>query len=97
MAFDEDLDERVRELLRDDPLALETWERAVSTSASTLQVGDTLYGFCEGYFGRDSYSEKTVEAVGRDWVVAREEGGGPVFAHVAPARLAKHRDEELGR
>jgi hypothetical protein len=36
-----------------------------------LQVGQTLYGFCGGYFGRDSYHDKRVEAVGADWVVVR--------------------------
>lgn len=44
-----------------------------------LEVGDVLYGYCEGAFGRDSYGDKTVEAVGPDWVVARE-CGRPVFA-----------------
>lgn len=40
-----------------------------------LRVGDTLYGFCGGYFGRDSYTDKTVEAVGKDWVVTRNGNG----------------------
>lgn len=35
-------------------------------------IGSKLYGFCEGYFGRDSYNEKIIEAIGRDWVVVRE-------------------------
>jgi hypothetical protein len=43
-----------------------------------LQIGELLYGFCGGYFGRDSYGTKRVEAVGIDWVVAREEGSGEV-------------------
>jgi hypothetical protein len=37
-------------------------------------VGDTLYGFCNGYFGRDSYGDKRVVAVGKEkgtrWVLA---------------------------
>lgn len=37
-----------------------------------FRVGDVLYGYCEGYFGRDSYDEKTVEAVGHDWMIVRE-------------------------
>lgn len=41
-----------------------------------LEVGDVLYGFCGGWFGRDSYDDKRVEARGRDWVVCRTEGGG---------------------
>jgi len=36
-----------------------------------LAVGTVLYGFCGGAFGRDSYDDKRVEAVGVDWVVAR--------------------------
>ena len=39
-------------------------------------VGDALYGYCDGYFGRDSYGEKRVEAVGSDWMIVRE-GGEP--------------------
>lgn len=46
-----------------------------------IHVGTVLYGFCGGAFGRDSYSDKRVEGVGTDWVVAREmESGEPVFA-----------------
>lgn len=36
-----------------------------------MRVGQRLSGFCAGYFGRDEYSEKVVEAVGPDWIVAR--------------------------
>lgn len=35
-------------------------------------VGEVLYGFCNGYFGRDSYDDKRVEAVGADWMIVRE-------------------------
>lgn len=45
-----------------------------------IRVGTMLYGFCNGFFGRDSYSNKRVEAVGADWVVVREENGNPNFA-----------------
>jgi len=34
-------------------------------------IGETLYGFCNGFFGRDSYEAKTIEAIGKDWIVAR--------------------------
>ena len=44
-----------------------------------LQVGMTIYGFCNGYFGRDSYAPKRIEAIGEDWLVVREHGK-PVFA-----------------
>ena len=37
-------------------------------------IGKILKGFCNGYFGRDSYGDKIVEAEGHDWIVAREEG-----------------------
>jgi len=39
-----------------------------------LRVGDLLTGYCAGAFGRDSYGDKRVEAVGADWVVVREDG-----------------------
>jgi hypothetical protein len=45
-----------------------------------IRVGSVLYGFCGGYFGRDSYSDKRVEAIGADWIVARDKRGEPVFA-----------------
>lgn len=45
-----------------------------------LLPGDELLGYCSGYFGRDSYETKRVEAVGADWVVAREEDGSVVLA-----------------
>lgn len=44
-----------------------------------VQVGDTVRGFCGGMFGRESYGDKVVEAVGPDWVVAREDNGDIVF------------------
>lgn len=37
-----------------------------------IGVGTVLYGFCGGYFGKDSYGEKIIEAIGEDWVVVRE-------------------------
>lgn len=38
-------------------------------------------GFCGGVFGRDSYDVKRVEAIGKDWIVARPiDGGPPTFA-----------------
>lgn len=37
----------------------------------TVRVGTVLYGFCSGHFGRNSYDDKRVEAIGADWVVAR--------------------------
>lgn len=38
---------------------------------ATLLSGLVLTGYCNGYFGSHSYEDKRVEAVGRDWIVAR--------------------------
>lgn len=54
-----------------------------------LKVGDTLYGFCGGAFGSNSYGNKHIVAIGEDWVVARE-AGRPVFANCAPDDLAEY-------
>ncbi len=43
-----------------------------------LLVGTLLRGYCNGCFGSNSYEEKRVEAVGIDWVVAREVESGLV-------------------
>lgn len=43
-------------------------------------VGEILYGFCNGYFGRDSYENKHVESFGKDWVVCRDKDGIIHFA-----------------
>lgn len=43
-------------------------------------AGMELYGFCGGHFGRDHYGDKRVEGFGTDWIVAREDDGGPNFA-----------------
>lgn len=49
--------------------------------ADQLLVGTILYGYCGGYFGRDSYEDKRVEAVGVDWVVTRNADGYVEFAY----------------
>lgn len=48
----------------------------------TLQIGQIIYGFCGGVFGRDvgAYEDKRIEAIGFDWVVLREENGWLHFA-----------------
>jgi len=59
-----------------------------------LWVGDKLHGLCGGAFGSDSYGEKTVEAIGRDWVVVRE--GGRILLFVGnPEGLCEYRTEEV--
>ena len=56
-----------------------------------IRVGDKLYGHCGGCFGRDSYDDKRVEAVGADWVVAREEDDNPNFYHGKPEDLEEYK------
>lgn len=58
-----------------------------------LRVGDTLYGYCCGEFGRDSYGKKRVEAIGSDWVVVREDDS-PVFYRGNPEDLVRHTTPE---
>jgi hypothetical protein len=43
--------------------------------AGPIRVGEIFHGFCGGYFGRDSYGCRRVEAVGVDWIVCRIETG----------------------
>lgn len=38
-----------------------------------------LYGYCNGYFGRDSYGDKRIEVVGYDYIVCRNDEGYPEF------------------
>jgi len=35
------------------------------------QIGMTLYGYCNGYFGRDGYGDKRIEVVTFDYIVVR--------------------------
>ena len=36
-----------------------------------LYVGQMLYGYCGGYFSPHIPSDKRIEAIGLDWIVAR--------------------------
>jgi hypothetical protein len=48
-----------------------------------LTIGDVIHGFAHGVFGRDHYHCVRVEAVGPDWIVARnpdEPDWAPSFA-----------------
>lgn len=40
-------------------------------------VGEKLYGFCDGYFGRDSYSDKVIIMNGLTWVIAISDNDVP--------------------
>lgn len=52
-----------------------------------VKVGSVLHGFCGGAFGRDSYDHKRVEAMGKGWLVARNERGVPEFYSGKKKRL----------
>jgi len=59
-----------------------------------LRVGQILYGYCGGYFGRDSYQNKRVEAIGFDWVVAREVDSHEIcFAETSGKDISKELSE----
>ncbi len=45
------------------------------TSTFVPRVGLSLYGFCNGHFGRDSIETKRIEGLGADWLVARDDKG----------------------
>ncbi|MFG1794208.1 hypothetical protein [Nocardia sp. NPDC049149] len=53
-----------------------------------IRIGTLLRGFCHGAFGRDSYDDKRVEAIGADWVVARETDGSVQVFYGSPEELA---------
>jgi hypothetical protein len=42
-----------------------------------------IHGFCNGYFGRDSYSNKIIIASGENWIVAKAAEGQNEFASFA--------------
>jgi hypothetical protein len=56
-----------------------------------LKLGDRLIGYCGGWFGRDSYEDKTVEAIGPDWVIVRDDSGEPWCAFGDLTRLLEFR------
>lgn len=57
-----------------------------------LRVGDKIGGFCGGAFGRDFWGDATVEAIGSDWVVARDGHGEVWFTEGDPERLCEYRE-----
>lgn len=36
-------------------------------------VGTTIYGYCNGFFGRYSYETKVIIASGKNWIVAQND------------------------
>lgn len=53
-------------------------------------IGKILPGYCNGYFGR-TYTSKVIEAVGNDWVVARDDNG----VYLAEFRDREHLESQL--
>lgn len=39
----------------------------------SICVGIEINGFCGGWFGRDSYGDRRIEAFGVDWIVTRSD------------------------
>lgn len=44
-------------------------------------VGKKVYGYCNGYFGRDSYDDKVIIMNGLNWIVAIPSDGLPEIAY----------------
>lgn len=67
----------------------------MKTIAELIPVGSVLRGFCNGYFGRDAYADKTVIAVGEhkgvNWILVQEELFGELLlASAVPADIYNH-------
>jgi hypothetical protein len=79
----EGLEAKINELLEETKkkeIKIKQLEKEIE-SYSEIKPGVVLHGFCNGFFGRDSYGDKVIEAIGPDWVVAREEHEEePLFA-----------------
>lgn len=43
------------------------------------RIGLVLNSFCNGYFGSGVYRPLRIEALGADWIVARDKDGTPRF------------------
>lgn len=56
---------------------------------SVLRVGAKLDRYCEGVFGA-VYNLDRVEAIGSDWVVARNVHGSPYFYEGSPEALLSY-------
>ena len=64
-----------------DMVSVENITKQIQKEYFELKIGDIFYGFCNGYFGRDSYEDKTVEAIGPDWILVRTESDYPDMAY----------------
>lgn len=54
-----------------------------------FSVGDTIYGFCNGFFGRDDYEKKVCVEVRPKYAVFEYESGFAVVLNLQD-RLARH-------
>jgi hypothetical protein len=63
-----------------------------------FKPGDVIYGYCNGYFGRDSYETKTCVIVTRHYAVFEyEDGRGTLLdlcESLTPELVAKWREQE---
>lgn len=57
-----------------------TLMKTLRKNKMAIKVGSIIPGYCNGYFGRDSYETKRVEAMGADWIVCRDDDGHIHFA-----------------
>jgi len=37
-----------------------------------INVGRIIYGYCEGWFGRDDYDNKIIISEGENWIVCKK-------------------------
>lgn len=58
-----------------------------------LRVGAMIHGFANGYFGRDSYACRVIEAEGKDWFVTRNSSGVTEFITKADAAQIHNPDD----
>lgn len=81
--------------------AVATLREALQGTSDQLSVGDVLEdreggGYCGNAFGDQDYVDRTVVAIGEDWVAARKAGRSAgtvvVVANVDPASLIKYRE-----
>ena len=66
---------------RDVILRQKGYTSAQSKAKAQITLGVSLYGYCCGYFGRDSYDVKTVVSVVGDTIVAVDDRGRTVTSH----------------
>lgn len=59
-------------------------------SCDCKYIGKKLYGYCDGFFGHDSYENKRIEAIGADWVVVR-------YVHSNDVDFASFNNDELDK